>query len=408
MDFIFLNEGGERSRPVKAWVNGVPVEGAVQKQLYNIASMTEIVGPHVAVMPDVHLGKGAAVGSVVPTIGALIPSTVGVDIGCGMLAVRLNLNSHDLFDTSGLRESIEQAVPVGFGQHSEARLPERTRLVWGNLQSRLHDMSDRLRGKHGDLPSEKRAHCQLGTLGGGNHFIEVCEDQHHSLWLMLHSGSRNIGNRIGQHFIGLAKRDMERLGVRLPDKDLAYLREGSEYYEDYVEAVQWAQDYALQNRQIMLEELLKALRKHFARRDQEVDALDEAVQCHHNYVSRETHFGAEMWITRKGAVRARDGELVIIPGSMGARSYIARGLGNPESFDSCSHGAGRRMSRSEAKRRFTRDDLRQQTHGVECRKDNGVLDEIPAAYKDIDAVMAAQESLVKPLFALKQLICVKG
>jgi tRNA-splicing ligase RtcB len=201
---------------------------------------------------------------------------------------------------------------------------------------------------------------------------------------------------------------MERLGVRLPDKDLAYLREGSEYYEDYVEAVQWAQDYALQNRQIMLEELLKALRKHFARRDQEVDALDEAVQCHHNYVSRETHFGAEMWITRKGAVRARDGELVIIPGSMGARSYIARGLGNPESFDSCSHGAGRRMSRSEAKRRFTRDDLRQQTHGVECRKDNGVLDEIPAAYKDIDAVMAAQESLVKPLFSLKQLICVKG
>jgi tRNA-splicing ligase RtcB len=225
---------------------------------------------------------------------------------------------------------------------------------------------------------------------------------------MLHSGSRNIGNKIGQHFIGLAKRDMERLGVHLPDKDLAYLREGSEYYQDYVEAVQWAQDYALCNREIMMSELMTAIRGHFARRDLEVSVLGEVVQCHHNYISRETHFGAKMWITRKGAVRARAGEVVIIPGSMGARSYIARGLGNPESFESCSHGAGRLMSRSEAKRRFSRDDLREQTDGVECRKDSGVVDEIPAAYKDIDAVMAAQESLVEPLFTLKQLICVKG
>jgi tRNA-splicing ligase RtcB len=408
MSFIVLNEGGARSRPVKAWVKGVPVEGAAQKQLYHIAAMTDIVGPHIAVMPDVHLGKGATVGSIVPTVRALIPAAVGVDIGCGMLAVRLNVGSDDLFDVAGLREKMEQAVPAGFNQHSETRLPKQAQDAWGPLQSRLRGMSERLRNKSGELPSEKRAHCQLGTLGGGNHFIEICEDQAGSLWLMLHSGSRNIGNKIGQHFIGLAKRDMERLGVHLPDKDLAYLREGSEYYQDYVEAVQWAQDYALCNREIMMSELMTAIRGHFARRDLEVSVLGEVVQCHHNYISRETHFGAKMWITRKGAVRARAGEVVIIPGSMGARSYIARGLGNPESFESCSHGAGRLMSRSEAKRRFSRDDLREQTDGVECRKDSGVVDEIPAAYKDIDAVMAAQESLVEPLFTLKQLICVKG
>ena len=246
------------------------------------------------------------------------------------------------------------------------------------------------------------------TLGGGNHFIELCEDQHYGLWVMLHSGSRNIGNKIGQHFIGLARRDMERLGVRLPDRDLAYLSEGSEYYDDYIEAVQWAQDYALRNREIMLSEVMSAIKHHFGQRNREVFGLDEVVQCHHNYVSRETHFGEEMWITRKGAVRARAGELVIIPGSMGSRSYIARGLGNPESFESCSHGAGRRMSRSAAKRSFTLEDLKKQTAGVECRKDGGVLDEIPGAYKDIDAVMAAQQSLVEPLFTLKQLLCVKG
>jgi tRNA-splicing ligase RtcB len=269
-------------------------------------------------------------------------------------------------------------------------------------------MVDRLRNKHGELPSESRAHCQLGTLGGGNHFIELCEDQNHGLWVMLHSGSRNIGNKIGQHFIGLAKRDMERLGVRLPDKDLAYLSEESEYYEDYIEAVQWAHDYALRNREIMLSEVMTAIKHHFSRKNQDVFGLDEMVQCHHNYISRETHFGQEMWVTRKGAVRARAGEVVIIPGSMGSRSYIARGHGNPESFESCSHGAGRRMSRSAAKRTFTLKDLETQTAGVECRKDSGVIDEIPGAYKDIDAVMAAQQSLVEPLFTLKQLMCVKG
>jgi tRNA-splicing ligase RtcB len=408
MEFIVLNTGSERSRPIKAWVNGVSVEGQAQKQLFNIASMTDVVGPHIAVMPDVHLGRGATVGSVIPTIRALIPSAVGVDIGCGMLALQLNIKSEDLFDPAGLRDTIEERVPVGFNQYAEDKLPKLTPLVWGPLQSRLRDMSDRLRSKHGGLPSQHRAHCQLGTLGGGNHFIELCEDQNNALWVMLHSGSRNIGNKIGQHFIGLAQRDMERMGVKLPDKDLAYLSEGSEYYGDYVEAVQWAQDYALHNREIMLAEVMSAIQQHFRRKKLDVFGVDEVVQCHHNYVSREKHFGEEMWITRKGAVRARAGERVIIPGSMGSRSYIAQGCGNPESFESCSHGAGRLMSRSEAKRTFTLKDLRSQTEGVECRKDGGVIDEIPGAYKDIDAVMAAQQSLVEPLFTLKQLLCVKG
>lgn len=408
MEFILLNEGGARSRPIKAWVNGVPVEGEAQKQLYNLASMTNVVGPHIAVMPDVHLGRGATVGSVVPTVRAIIPAAVGVDIGCGMLALRLNLKSDDLFDLAGLRHGIEQAVPVGFSQHSDERLPNLTETVWGPLQSRLSAISDRLRNKHGGIPSQKKAHCQLGTLGGGNHFIELCEDQNHGLWIMLHSGSRNIGNVIGQHFIGLARRDMERLGVHLPDKDLAYLSEGSEYFDDYVEAVQWAQEYALRNREIMLSEIMATLKQHFRRKKQDVFGIEEMVQCHHNYISRETHFGEEMWVTRKGAVRARAGEVVIIPGSMGARSFIARGLGNPESFESCSHGAGRRMSRGKAKQTFTLKDLRNQTDGVECRKDAGVIDEIPGAYKDIDAVMEAQQSLVEPLFTLKQLVCVKG
>jgi tRNA-splicing ligase RtcB len=408
MEFIILNTGGKRNVPIKAWVNGVSVEGLAQKQLYNIASMTDVVGPHIAVMPDVHVGKGATVGSVIPTIRALIPSAVGVDIGCGMLALRLNIKSEDLFDLPGLRNTIEERVPVGFSQYSEDALPNLTNVVWGPLQTRLRNISDRLRNKRGGLPSMDRAQCQLGTLGGGNHFIELCEDQDNGLWVMLHSGSRNIGNKIGQHFIGLARRDMERMGVSLPDKDLAYLREGSEYYDDYVEAVQWAQDYALRNREIMLAEVMSAIQEHFRRKKRDVVGLDEVVQCHHNYISRETHFGEEMWITRKGAVRARAGERVIIPGSMGSRSYIAQGRGNAESFESCSHGAGRRMSRGEAKRTFTLKDLRSQTQGVECRKDGGVIDEIPGAYKDIDAVMAAQQSLVEPLFTLKQVLCVKG
>jgi tRNA-splicing ligase RtcB len=408
MDFTVLNAGATESRPIKAWVSGVSVEGQAQKQLENVASMTNVVGPHIAVMPDVHLGKGATVGSVIPTVRAVIPAAVGVDIGCGMLAQRLNVRSEDLFDIAGLRHSIERSVPVGFNQHREDRLPKLTPSVWSPLESRLRNMADRLRGKHGDLPSESRAHCQLGTLGGGNHFIELCEDQNHDLWVMLHSGSRNIGNKIGQHFIALARRDMERLGIHLPDKDLAYLSEGSRYYDDYVQAVQWAQDYALRNREIMLSEILSAIRHHFRRKNVDVVELDALVQCHHNYISREKHFGKEMWITRKGAVRARKDELVIIPGSMGTRSYIARGLGNRQSFESCSHGAGRVMSRAAAKRAFTTADLSAQTAGVECRKDPGVIDEIPGAYKNIDAVMAAQESLVEPVFTLKQLLCVKG
>jgi tRNA-splicing ligase RtcB len=399
-DFILLNAGSETSRPIKAWVQGVPVEGVAQKQLFNISTMTDVVGPHVAVMPDVHLGMGATVGSVIPTIRAIIPAAVGVDIGCGMCAVRLNVRSGDLFDVAALRSGIEQAVPVGMAAHRDDRLPQQTTSIWSVLQPRLKA----LRG----APSVKNAHCQLGTLGGGNHFIEICEDQEQNLWVMLHSGSRGIGNKIGQHFIGLARRDMERLDVRLPDSNLAYLREGSEYYDDYIEAVSWAQDYALRNREVMLELVMDAVRTHFKRKRVKVAATEEHIQCHHNYISKEVHFGESMWITRKGAVRARQGEMVIIPGSMGTRSYIARGLGNPEAFESCSHGAGRAMSRSDAKNRFTKKDLVMQTEGVECRKDSGVIDEIPSAYKDIDAVMEAQKSLVEPVFTLKQLLCVKG
>lgn len=408
LDYILLNSGNERSRPIKAWVQGVPVEGEAQTQLFHVASLTDILGPHVAAMPDVHLGKGATVGSVIPTIQAIIPSAVGVDIGCGMLALRLNIKVDDVFDLAGLRHSIERAVPVGFSEHRDDRLPRLTSTLWPGLQSRLKELSDRLRNKHGEIPSDKKANCQLGTLGGGNHFIELCEDQDRNVWIMLHSGSRNIGNKIGQHFIGLAKRDMEAQGIRLPDKDLAYLKEGSEYYDDYVEAVQWAQDYALRNREIMLAEILRSVTHHFAKRNLAVEPVDELIQCHHNYISREKHFGREMWITRKGAVRARKDELVIIPGSMGTRSYIARGLGNPQAFESCSHGAGRRMSRGAAKRAFTMGDLAEQTARVECRKDSGVLDEIPGAYKSIDEVMEAQRTLVEPVFTLKQFLCVKG
>ncbi|MBK1719078.1 RtcB family protein [Thiocystis violacea] len=379
--------------PVKIYTDDVS-ENAV-KQLENVAQLP-FIHSHVAAMPDVHWGMGATIGSVIPTIGAIIPAAVGVDIGCGMNAVRLSLRADQLPDALGrVRAAIEQAVPVGMEGHGNgAWCEDGLARVAPGLQPILD--------KHPKLNA--RWQSQLGSLGGGNHFIELCLDESQQVWIMLHSGSRGIGNRIGTHFIDLAKREMERWKIQLPDKDLAYLPEGSRWFDDYVEAVGWAQDYAMENRRQMMRLIIEALRTQLP----PFEATAEAINCHHNYVAREHHFGKDVYLTRKGAIRAREGDLGIIPGSMGARSYIVRGLGNPMSFCSCSHGAGRRMSRSEATRRFTRQDLEEQTKGVECRKDKGVIDEIPAAYKDIDEVMANQSDLVEVVHTLKQVLTVKG
>ena len=390
--------------PVKIFTDEIEPE-AIQ-QLLNISQLPIVYG-HVAAMPDVHSGIGATVGSVIATKQAIIPAAVGVDIGCGMNAVRLTLTAGELPDTlARLRSAIEAAVPVGFDQHEASK-------VRGSAHERtarqLSDRLDRIVGKHPGVMKMQRKFaqtwiCQLGTLGGGNHFIEVCLDQDQRVWVMLHSGSRGLGNVLGRYFIAAARKDMQRHHVNLPDKDLAYFSEGSDLFDDYVEAVQWGQDYAWLNRREMMRLILEVLQ-----RDLPPFAVDgEAINCHHNYVAQEEHFGEQLFVTRKGAISAREGELGIIPGSMGVKSYIVRGLGNAQSFHSCSHGAGRRMSRTQAKRRFNRFDLEQQTAGVECRKDAGVVDEIPGAYKDIDQVMANQSDLVEIVHTLKQVLCVKG
>ena len=384
---------------IKAWTDGVPVEDAALRQLRNVAALP-FVHSHVAAMPDVHFGKGATVGSVIPCKGAVIPAAVGVDIGCGMMAVQTSLTSHQLpEDLSGLRSAIEAAVPLGPKSHKV--VPKRAEKTWYKNFKRGYEA---IEGRHPSITSKKSAAFQIGTLGGGNHFIEICLDEADRVWIMLHSGSRNVGNRIGIYFISVAREEMLRQDIRLPDHDLAYLVEGSELFDDYVEAVDWAQRYAAANREVMLEAVIDVMRAQFT----EFSATKEAVNCHHNYVEKETHFGERLWVTRKGALRAGVGELGIIPGSMGARSFIVRGKGNEDSFCSCSHGAGRLMSRGEAKRRFTLEDHAAATQGVECRKDAGVIDETPMAYKDIDAVMAAQEDLVEIVHTLKQIVCVKG
>ncbi|MGX9700074.1 RtcB family protein [Janthinobacterium lividum] len=382
------------------------IDAQALRQLHNIASLP-IVHPHVAAMPDVHAGIGATVGSVIPTRGAIIPSAVGVDIGCGMNAVRTTLTASDLPDNlARLRSAIEAEVPVGFEQHEWSRVQgSRQARAVRPLGDRLAHIVERHRGIAKMLRQFERTWiCQAGTLGGGNHFIEICLDEEQRVWIMLHSGSRGIGNVIGRYFIAAAQKDMRRHQLQLPDADLAYLSEGSTVFDDYVEAVDWAQDYALLNRSEMMRRVLDALAKHAP-----PFRLDgEAINCHHNYIARETHGNEDLYVTRKGAISARQGELGIIPGSMGARSFIVRGKGNPESFCSCSHGAGRSMSRSEAKRRFNRFDLAEQTAGIECRKDGGVVDEIPAAYKNIDAVMAHQSDLVEVVHTLRQVVCIKG
>ncbi len=394
--------------PVKRWTRGVPVEDAALEQLSNIARLP-IVHRWVAAMPDVHYGIGATVGSVIPTLGAVIPAAVGVDIGCGMMARRTTLTASQLPDNlARLRGSIERAVPHGRGKHGGRG----DRGSWGNVPTpvgkrwaQLEQGFQHIAAKHPAV--EKSNHVvHLGTLGTGNHFIELCVDESERVWVMLHSGSRGVGNRIGTYFIELAKKDMERRARQLPDKNLAYFSEGSEHFDDYVEAVGWAQDFARSNRELMMDKILDELRRYPDLPSFQMDK--HAVNCHHNYVAREHHYGKDVFVTRKGAVRAGVGELGIIPGSMGARSFIVRGKGNPESFCSCSHGAGRVMSRTEAKKRFTVDDHKRMTEGVECRKDESVLDETPGAYKDIDAVMAAQASLVSVEHTLKQVLCIKG
>ena len=390
--------------PVKVWTRDI--EEAAIKQLSNVAQLPIVFG-HVAVMPDVHSGIGATVGSVIPTKDAIIPAAVGVDIGCGMNAVRLTLTARDLpHSLARVRSAIERAVPVGFNQHEFSK-------VQGSQHARtarpLAGRLERIVLKHPGVGKMQRQFertwmCQMGSLGGGNHFIELCLDEAGCVWVMLHSGSRGVGNVLGRYFITAARKDMQRHQVNLPDRDLAYFSEGSSLFDDYVEAVEWAQDYALLNRREMLRLVVEALRTQLPA----FEADGEAINCHHNYVAREQHFGENLFITRKGAISAREGELGIIPGSMGARSFIVRGLGNAQSFHSCSHGAGRRMSRTEAKRRFSRFDLIAQTEGVECRKDPGVIDEIPGAYKDIDEVMAHQTDLVEIVHTLKQVLCVKG
>ena len=393
--------------PVKAWTKGVPFEDAARQQVMNVATLP-FVHKWVAIMPDVHCGKGATIGSVIPTDKAIIPAAVGVDIGCGMMAAKTSLNANDLPDSLGhIRAAIEKAVPHGRSDNGGrndrgawGEIPNRVARAWASLGSEFTVISD----KH---PKVGRANhmSHLGTLGTGNHFIEVCLDENDDVWFMLHSGSRGIGNRIGSYFIELAKADMRTWHINLPDKDLAYLPEGTDHFNDYVQAVDWAQRFAMLNRQVMMAHVVEAVRKVLPIA---FDAHVEAVNCHHNYVERENHYGKNVWVTRKGAVRAREGELGIIPGSMGARSYIVSGKGNAESFCSCSHGAGRVMSRAEARRRFSIDDHIAATKGVECRKDMDVIDETPAAYKDIDAVMEAQRDLVEVVHTLRQVVCVKG
>ena len=389
--------------PVRAWTHGVPFEDAAQRQLINVARLP-FVHSHVAAMPDVHPGVGATVGAVIPTLGAIVPAAVGVDIGCGMIAQRTSLFAEQLPDgLEELRADIEEAVPHGGGKGGRAGAWDEPPAPVGRAWRALSDRYARIVDRHGPVAHRLPVQ-QLGTLGGGNHFIEICLDEEKRLWVMLHSGSRGPGNRIGTHFIHLARREMERHQVRLPDRNLAYLREGSELFDDYVEAIGWAQEYAHINRELMLSAVLAALRNHVPAFQLDAAAID----CHHNYVAREHHFGADVYLTRKGAVRAREGDLGIIPGSMGARSFIVRGRGNPQSFHSCSHGAGRRMSRGDARRRFTLEDHRRAVQGVECRVDRGVLDETPAAYKPIDAVMKAQRDLVDVVHELRQIVCVKG
>lgn len=386
--------------PIKIWADELDEKS--RQQLRNIAQLP-IIHSHVAAMPDAHMGIGATVGSVLATRQAIIPAAVGVDIGCGMIAARLSLTA-DQLDEVALRKVFDQIsrdVPVGRAQHHGKHIRIDAAQPFEAGLERLTKRHPALLKTFGKFSNWI---AQMGTLGSGNHFIEICIDETNGVWVMLHSGSRGIGNAIGSYFIERAKEDMLRLQANLPDANLAYFSEGTPHFTDYVEAVDWAQRYAAANREEMLAIVVAALRRHLPL----FVVTTEAVNCHHNYVAHEHHFGADVWVTRKGAIRAGRGELGIVPGSMGTRSCIVRGLGNPESFESSAHGAGRRMSRTQARQQFAAEDMVKQTQGVICRKDKDVVDEIPGAYKDIDRVMANRSDLTEILHTLKQVVCVKG
>lgn len=397
---LTLNAEAHYGVPVKIYTTDVDHESLTQ--LSKMAQL-QFVHSHIAVMPDVHLGKGATVGSVIPTKNAIIPAAVGVDIGCGMNALRLSLKASQLPDNlSALRNAIERKVPVGFEMHKQIKSKASTLTP---LDRRLAQITTKYPGlkrmlRHFDTTWAK----QLGTLGGGNHFIELCLDENQDVWVMLHSGSRGIGNVIGTYFIEKAKKEAQHRFGHVPDKDLSYFAEGSILFDDYIEAVEWAQEYAYENRREMMRLILEAIRPLLP----SFQMTKEAINCHHNYVQKEHHFGEDVFVTRKGAIRAGLDEYGIIPGSMGAKSFIVKGKGNPDSFCSCSHGAGRKMSRSKAKNLFSQQDLIEQTAGIECRKDKGVVDEIPSAYKDIDEVMQNQTDLIEVVHTLKQVMCIKG
>ncbi len=395
-------------KPIKAWVKGVALEQPALQQLINLASMP-FIHKHIAVMPDAHMGKGTTVGTVIPTFKAIIPAAVGVDLGCGMIAIATSLKATDLPDNlKVLRNAIENAVPVGAGfwrndlaGNHPAQKP--VNQAWASLADRWDVIAE----KHPQVDiGQNRNRLQLGTLGSGNHFIEILLDGSENVWFMLHSGSRGVGNRIGTYFIDLARKEMAKNQIHLPDQDLAYLSEGAVYFDDYLFAVQWAQDYAYLNRQVMMGQVIAALKATGLLPEFEAEA--QVINCHHNYVTREIHFGEDVWVTRKGAVRAQLGDWGIIPGSMGVGSYIVKGKGNAQSFNSCSHGAGRTMSRTQARKKISLERHAEDTAHVECRKDEGILDESPSAYKPLDAVMAAQASLVEIVHKLRPLVCVKG
>lgn len=394
--------------PVKIWTDDIDQNSL--NQLNNISKMP-FIHKHIAAMPDVHLGKGATIGSVIPTKGAVIPAAVGVDLGCGMMACQLNITASDLPDNlRHVREAIERTIPHGRTDNGGRN----DRGAWGNIPDYVanvyEDISlDNIAGvllRHTDLITKYTNSVRhLGTLGTGNHFIEICLDENDKVWVMLHSGSRGIGNRIGSYFINLAKKDMKKWFINLPDVDLAYIPEGAEHFDDYIKAVIWAQVFARKNREIMMRMTIDEISFTLGR---ELKVEGCAVNCHHNYIAREHHFGANVIVTRKGAIRAGEGDLGIIPGSMGAKSFIVRGKGNAESFHSCSHGAGRKMSRTQARKMFTAEDLARETEGIECPKDEARVDEIPSSYKSIDEVMENQKDLVEIVHTLKQVVNVKG
>ena len=387
--------------PVKVWTEGL--DKGVVEQLLNV-SLIPFIHNHVAVMPDAHVGMGCTIGTIIPTHKAIIPAAVGVDIGCGMMAAKTNITAKDLPDNlSKIRNSIEKIIPLGPGRcHRKEYSLNKTKnqfVSQGEVNQFLKNDPDEMFGI-----TTRKWREQIGSLGGGNHFIEICIDEDDFVWVMLHSGSRGIGNKIGMVFIRKAKEDMRIHQVNLPDKNLSYFSEGTEHFNDYVEAVAWAQEYAFINRQVMMTLIFGQLEYYFP----QVRVEEQAINCHHNYVEKEHHYGESIWVTRKGAIRAKEDDMGIIPGSMGTKSYIIKGKGNKESFHSCSHGAGRRMSRKQAFNKFTMDDLEKQTPGVEMQRREAIIDEIPGAYKDIDQVMKDQEDLVTVIHTLKQIVNVKG